>query len=474
MNSLGKGAFSMPQSRKHYSSHSYWLEQCGDIKPRETLTTSIDCDVAVVGAGFTGLWTAYYILEQSPDCRVVVLESETAGFGASGRTGGWCNATMLGLTPAGMVRRWGPRDAAQVIKTMRSTIDEVAEVVDREGIDVNLAKEGVLRVARGMHEIAALDEKYETLRSLGLLDGHRRLGREETLEMIQVNGVEGGLFDPFVYWLHPAKLIRGLAGAVESRGGTIFENSAVLDWTGSGPHRIRTGSGEVSADNVIIATESYSVRFPEFHRRLLPLYSLVVLTEPLTPEQWDRVGWKRRFALSSELLSVNYLVRTPDGRIMFGGRGSPYHYGSKIEDSYDIDERTHATLREEFHAWFPQLHDVRFTHSWGGPIGIPRDWTPNVFFDKRSKLGGAFGYSGQGVAMSNLAGRVLAGSVLDAPTEIHRLPFVGHESRDWEYEPLRSLGVRFVQKGMTRLDARGKRTGKAPSGQSLVERLGRH
>jgi glycine/D-amino acid oxidase-like deaminating enzyme len=431
-------------------------------------------DVVIVGAGFTGLWTAYYLLRQEPALRVVVLESEIAGFGASGRNGGWCNATMLGLTTKEMVRRWGRRATVSTVQTMRATLDEVIAVVEREGLDVDLAREGVLRVAHGRGELAAVQQKYQALDALGLLDGHLLLDRQQTLDRIQLHGAEGALWDPFVAWLHPAKLVRGLADAVERMGGTIYEGSRVTGWTGERPYQVRTPHGEITADQLVLATEAYSVAFPSLRRRVIPLYSLIVLTEPLTERQWESVGWRRRFTLSSERLSVDYLSRTPDGRIMFGGRGAPYHFGSRIDDAYDRHDPTHAMLREVFYSWFPQLAQVRFSHAWGGPLGVPRDWTPNVFFDQRRGFGGALAYSGQGVAMSNLAGRVLAESITDHPTELSELPFVGHQSRNWEVEPLRTLGIRLVQRGTARLDDRSWRTGRPPTGRTLTERLSRH
>ena len=459
---------------KNYADYSFWLEECGDLTPRKSLEGHDDCDVAVIGAGFTGLWTAYYLLRQQPGRTVTVLESEVAGFGASGRNGGWCNATMAGLGPAEMARRWGPPSARQAMLALRATLDEVAQVVHREGLHVDLRRGGVLRVAVGRHELPAIDHKYQTLASLDLLDGHRRLNKRETLDRIALRGAEGSLHDPFVQWVQPAKLARQLAEAVERLGGRIYEQSRVRDWSSGPPYLVRTDAGQMKAGALIVATDAYTTQFRSFGRRLLPLYSLIVLTEPLTPQQWDVVGWREPFTLSSERLAVDYLAKTPDGRIMFGGRGAPYHFGSRISDLFDRHEQTHAMLRDAFYSWFPQLRSVRFTHAWGGPLGVPRDWQPNVYFDPRRRFGGAMGYSGQGVAMSNLAGRVLADLAEGRESSLTSLPFVGHMSRNWEPEPLRWLGARYVQRAIFRLDARGARTEKAPTGLSLAERLSRH
>ena len=276
--------------------------------------------------------------------------------------------------------------------------------------------------------------------------------------------------------MHPGRLVRGLARAVERRGGTIHERTEVIEveaGAGSGRVRpaLRTQRGELRATTVVLAGEAYLTQLRPWHRTLLPTYSLIVLTEPLTDDQWATIGWQARECVASYRLSIDYLTRTEDGRILFGGRGAPYRYGSRIEPAFDRDERTHAMLRRFVGEWFPSIAGIRFSHAWGGPLGFPRDWLPTFSFDPRTGIASGRGYTGHGVATANLAGRVLADLITGAETELTELPLVDHRSPRWEREPFRWIGVRYVQEAMLRIDAKAERTGRPPTGRSLAERL---
>lgn len=459
---------------KDYAGYSFWLETCGDdLTPRPALDESVDADVAILGAGFTGLWTAYYLLRREPTLRVVVVEREIAGFGASGRNGGWCSAGFP-VTPGELERRFGRDATLALLRALRDTVDEVGRVVKAEGIDCNYVKSGTLRVARGQHQMAALDASYATARRLGLADRLTRLDAAETAARVRITEAVGAIFTPDCAHIQPAKLVRGLARAVERRGGTIYEQTPVTNYvTGVAP-RLVTPRGEVRAKTIVLAGEAYLSQLAPLRRQLIPVYSLIVLTEPLSDEQWAEIGWAGRETVSSQRLGVDYLCRTPDGRIAFGGRGAPYRFGSRIDDASDRHAPTHAMLQQMTREWFPALRDVRFTHAWGGPLGMPRDWMPTMSYDPALGLATARGYTGQGVATANLSGRVLADLISGTDSELTHLPTVGHRSPAWEPEPLRWLGVRYVQLGFQRVDARAERTGRPPTGRTLAERLGRH
>jgi glycine/D-amino acid oxidase-like deaminating enzyme len=286
------------------------------------------------------------------------------------------------------------------------------------------------------------------------------------------------LFNPHCATIHPARLARGLARAVERLGGEIFERTPVTDYeeggeNGSGP-RLVTDSGEVRARTLVLAGEAYLARLRKLRRQLLPIYSLIVLTEPLSEERWAGIGWEGRECVASNRYTVDYLSRTEDGRLLFGGRGAPYHYGSRIQDEYDRHEPTHQLLRSTARDWFPALEGVRFSHAWGGPLAVPRDWMPTMSYDPSRGVATARGYTGQGVATANLSGQTLADLILGRDTGITRLPTVNHQQRPWEPEPLRWLGARYVQRGLMRVDDRAERTGEPPTGKTLAERLGRH
>jgi glycine/D-amino acid oxidase-like deaminating enzyme len=462
---------------KDYRSYSFWLETAGEeLAPRPSLPGPLEADVGILGAGFTGLWTAYYLLKQEPSLRVVVLEADIAGFGASGRNGAWCNSAFP-VSPSELQRRFGREAARDLLLEMRGAVEEVGRVSEAEGIDAQYFRGGQLRVARGPSQLPAVEQAYESARALGLEGDLRVLDAEETAKRVRITGVRGALYNPHCATIHPARLARGLAQAVERLGGEIFEQTPATDYEAGGSNggpQLVTESGGVRASTIVLAGEAYLARLRKLRRQVLPIYSLIVLTEPLSEERWAEIGWQGRECVASNRYTVDYLSRTADGRILFGGRGAPYHYGSRIEDEYDRHEPTHEMLRRTARDWFPTLQDARFTHSWGGPLAMPRDWMPTMSYDPASGVATARGYTGQGVATANLSGRTLADLILDRQTDITRLPTVNHEPRAWEPEPLRWLGARYVQRGLMRVDDRAERTGEPPTGETLAERLGRH
>jgi glycine/D-amino acid oxidase-like deaminating enzyme len=459
---------------KDYRSYSFWLETAGeDLTPRPSLPGPTEADVAILGAGFTGLWTAYYLLRQDPSLRVVVLESEIAGFGASGRNGAWCNSAFP-VTPPELARRFGKEATRDLLLEMRGAVDEIGRVAVAEGIDAQYFRGGQLRVARGEAQVPANEEAYRFARALGLAEDLELLDAEETAERVRITGAKGALYNPHCATIHPARLARGLARAVERLGGEIFERTSVTDFEGGANPKFVTDAGEVRAGAIVLAGEAYLARLRKLRRQVLPIYSLIVLTEPLSEAQWTEIGWEGRECVASNRYTVDYLSRTADGRILFGGRGAPYHYGSRVEDEYDLHDATHEMLRRTAREWFPVLEDARFTHAWGGPLAMPRDFMPTMSYDPAQGVATARGYTGQGVATANLSGQTLADLILRRDTAVTGLPTVNHEPRSWEPEPLRWLGARYVQRGLARVDDRAEQTGEPPTGKTLAERLVRH
>lgn len=459
---------------KDYASYSFWLETSGDdLAPRPPLDGSIDVDVAVMGAGYTGLWTAYYLLKRDPSLRVAVVEREIAGFGASGRNGGWCTPGFP--VSVGLLReRFGTEAARAVSSAMFDTIDEMERVVAEEGIDAQWVRGGALRLARGEQQRPSIEGAYRALDALGMADRYELLDATQVAARVRVTDVVGALAIPDAASIHPACLVRGLARVVERRGGTIYEQTPVTDYETGRTPRLITPYGDVRAKTIVLAGEAYGQQLPKLERTLVPMYSLIVLTEPLSESDWDQIGWRNRELIASSRMSVDYLNRTADGRILFGGRGAPYQMHSRIDDGLDRHEPTHAMLRRMTVEWFPMLKDVRFTHAWGGPLGMPRDWMPTTSYDAAAGVARAGGYTGQGVAAANLFGRILADLIAGEVTPLTQLPTVNHRSPRWEPEPLRWLGIRYAQEGFAKLDREAERTGRAPTGRTLVERIGRH
>lgn len=457
-----------------YAQYSYWLESCGDdLTPRPSLDGSHTADVVILGAGFTGLWTAYYLLQRDPTLRVAVVEKAIAGFGGSGRNGGWCSAGFP-VSLEELERRFGRQAAGQLSRAMVATVDEVGRVVQAEELLCDYEKGGALRLARGLHQVPLLQRTLASYRERGITEHYYLLNKEDTARRIRVSGVEAALFTPHCATIHPGKLVRGLARIVEQHGGTIYEHTAATGYTAGSTPVLHTTQGDVRARVVVLAGESYLSQLDQLARQLIPIYSLIVLTEPLSAEQWQEIGWAGRECVGSSKYVVDYLSRTRDGRILFGGRGAPYHFGSRLDDAYDRHHPTHAMLRQATMAWFPTVRREQFSHAWGGPLGVPRDWMPTMSFDPHTGIAIAGGYTGQGVATANLSGRVLADLITDSKSELTTLPTVGYQWRRWETEPWRYLGIRYVQRAYFRLDRQTQVTGKPPDGSSLAERLNRH
>lgn len=461
-----------------YSSYSFWLESCGDdLTPRAALEQSTEVDVAIVGAGFTGLWTAWYLLSKHPSLRVAIVEQHIAGYGASGRNGGWCTPEFP-VTPAAAIEKFGRQTARDLQHAMFDAVNEVERVIRAEDLDVHWARGGALTVALGDYARPSLQESMATYAALGVDQHYQLLEADEVSQRIRINGARGGLLDKQSAVLHPGRLVRQLARRVERVGATIYEQTTVLDVQpaahGRAARLVTTNGDVVATEAIVLAGEAYLSRLRQTHRRVLPVYSLIALTEPLSDERWAAIGWDGRETVSSTRLSVDYLQRTADGRILFGGRGAPYHFASRIKDAYDHHAPTHDWLKRMSTQWFPQLTDVRFSHVWGGPLGVTRDWTPNFVFDPVSRIAAAYGYVGHGVSTANLAGRILTDLISAQPSAVTALPIVQHVSPNWEPEPFRWLGARYVQAGLERVDERAEIFGQAPTGQTLAERWSRH
>jgi glycine/D-amino acid oxidase-like deaminating enzyme len=429
---------------------SYWQASLGPSAARPPLDRTIDADVCIVGAGYTGLWTAWALADADPRLRIVVVEAESAGFGASGRNGGWLSGLMPGdrdrLAEGSAGRPGGGR--AGVMALQRHLIDAVGEVVKAcaaDGIDADIQEGGTLAVATTAAQLRRLRAGAEADRAWGLgPEDQWELGAGEVGDRIAVAGAVGGVYSPHCARIQPAKLARGLAEAVERRGVTIYERTRA--W-GIEPGRVRTPGGDVAAPWVIRATEGFTATLPGLHRRLLPVNSSMIVTEPLPPEFWARAGWAGAETLRDAAHVYVYAQRTADGRIAIGGRGIPYRFGSRI----DATGRTPAATASQLSAALGRLlpdagHAPPVAHVWSGVLGVARDWCPAIGVQPAGDGGLAWagGYVGDGVTTSHLAGCTLADLILGRDTARTTLPWVGHTSRDWEPEPLRWLGVRGV------------------------------
>lgn len=422
-----------------YRALSYWLDTLNEpLTPRESLPGDREVDVAIVGGGLTGIWTAWYLLRAAPGTRVTIIEREIAGFGASGRNGGWCSA-LFPKSPGALVAAYGVPRAIAMRRAMIETVDEVGRAATESGVDADYRKGGTVMWARSRAQEHAARAEVRAATALGVdpLVWQAASGRG-------IAGARGAAFDPNCASVNPAKLVRGMARAVERMGAVIAEGttaSEVLPRGADGRARVITDHGTVRAEHVIVATEGYTASLRGLRRRLLPMHSLMVATEPLPRAFWDDVGIAPGQTFSDYRHLLVYGQRTADDRIAFGGRGARVHLGSAVRPEFDRVPRVFAHLERAITELFPAATGAAITHRWGGALGVPRDWHASVALDRATGIGFAGGYVGDGLATTNLAGRTLADLLLGRSSELTALPWVGRRSPDWEPEPLRFLGA---------------------------------
>jgi len=445
---------------------SLWLETCADdLTPRASLREDIKVDVAVVGAGLTGLWTAYHLVANAPALRVVVVDREIAGWGASGRNGGWCSS--LFAAPWARIQNQHGRTGAQALRrALERTVDDVGHWCDRHQVDAHFVKGGTLTLARGAAQAERVRREVVVDREYAG-DETRWLDSTEARQRLAASNVDGAMFSPHCAAIQPARLARGLARVVESLGVIVYERTPAIAIEN---RTVATPSGRITADVVVQATEGYTTTLPGRRRMLAPVWSLIVATEPLSADLWAELGWASRETVTDGRHVIIYAQRTADDRIVFGGRGAPYRFGSGT-DGVVGHARTFRHLDAALREMFPAVRDARITDRWGGVLGVPRDWMPSVGFDRVAGYAWAGGYVGDGVGCSALAGKTLAELILELDTPDTRLPWVGHQWRQWEREPLRWLGIHGVGILLSAADRVEARTGRRSRFAEMAERL---
>jgi glycine/D-amino acid oxidase-like deaminating enzyme len=401
---------------------SFWWQQVGLPTPTDRLDGDVTCDVAIVGAGLTGLWTAYYLHAADPSLDIRLVEAEFAGFGASGRNGGWLSSELPG-SPRAYAAAAGAAGLEAMRAAVRGSVHEVIAVAGREGIDADIRLSGVLHVARSQAQAERLD---------GELSATQVAGR------IRIAGAVSGHLDPDCARVHPAKLVGGVARAVRERGVRIHEGTRAVRID---PGAVVTDRGTVRAPVVLRCLEGFTAGLAGHRREWLPMNSAIIATAPLTDAQWAEIGWAGEELLGDEAHAYCYAQRTADGRIAMGGRGIPYRFGSRTDVDGRTQDWTVESLRSTLTSLFPSLAGIAIDHAWCGVLGVPRDWSASVSFDPATGLGHAGGYVGSGLTATNLAGRTLRDLVLGKDTDLTALPWTDHVVRRWEPEPLRWAGV---------------------------------
>lgn len=450
----------------------FWIDTLGRPEPRPGLAGDREADVAVVGAGYTGLWTAYYLLKRDPSLDVVVLERDFAGAGASGRNGGWVSGFFSG-PPRLYDRVAGPGGFDRLQRQMFETVDEVGRVIAAEGIEADWVKGGNLGLANNGAQEERGRARVRDYHARGFTEDDLRYLEPDELEArVRVANARGATFSPHVARINPAKLAFGLATAVERLGATIHEGTPVRRIE---PGAAVTGRGTVRARWVVRATEGYTASLEGLKRRLVPMNSSMIMTEPLDEATWEEIGWEGRETLGDNANAYFYLQRTEDGRITIGGRGVPYRYGSPTTEVGAIGRGTVDALKAQLERLFPVTAGVGVSHGWSGVLGVPRDWGISARADRASGLATAGGYVGEGVATANLSGRTLRDLILGADSELTRQGWVGRSPARWEPEPIRFLAIRAVYRLYRWADLIEDRTGRPSRLGRMVDHLsGRH
>ncbi|WP_327132614.1 FAD-binding oxidoreductase [Streptomyces sp. NBC_01343] len=429
---------------------SFWYatDQSTRQPPRAPLTGHATADVVIVGGGYTGLWTAYYLKTAAPDLRVTVLEQKFCGYGASGRNGGWLYNGIAGRDRYAELH--GHQGALRLQQAMNETVTEVIDVAAKESIDADIHRGGVLEVARTPAQLSRLKAFHAAELAFGETD-RELYDATDTRARIDVADAVGASWTPHGARIHPLKLVKGLAAACERLGVVIHESTPVTEIA---PRRAVTPYGTVRAPYVLRCTEGFTAALKGQKRSWLPMNSSMIATAPLPPETWSRIGWSDACTLGDMAHAYMYAQRTADDRIAIGGRGVPYRFGSRTDTDGSTQRSTITSLTNLLTSFFPVLTGVEITHAWSGVLGVPRDWCATVTLDRTTGLGWAGGYVGSGVATSNLAARTLRDLVLGGSTDLTALPWVNHRVRRWEPEPFRWLGVQALYAAYREADRR--------------------
>jgi len=429
---------------RDYRKLSYWHDSVpGSLSPRPQLDKDIEVDVAIAGAGYTGLWTAYYLKQLKPTLSIAIIESEIAGFGASGRNGGWCSAYLSGMDKS----LGDPATADAAIRLQRllfDTVKEVGRVTDRESVDCHFDQSGQVEAAILPAQLHRLHEEVDFMHRLGFGEqDFRYLTTQQLREHINIDGALGGMYMSHCAAIHPARLVRGLADVLESQGVNIFEQTAVIKLDQQG---LVTATGRVKAGNTILATEGYTGSIKGLERKLIPVHSMMIATEPLSDLQLEQTGLHQRHTFNNLDHLTTYGQLTADRRIAFGCRGS-YLFGSGVRSHFNPADPEFDLVWETLLKFFPALRGSRYTHAWGGAMGVSRTLHPSVCFNRERRFGWAGGYFGNGVGATNLAGRTMADLILERDTHRVHTPWVNPEhereldKKLWEIEPVRWLGI---------------------------------
>jgi glycine/D-amino acid oxidase-like deaminating enzyme len=431
---------------------SYWLAASPAGPPRPALAGDVAADVVIVGAGFTGLWAAIQLTDTDPGLRVVVLEMESVGFGASGRNGGFCAASLTHGLSNGLLHF---RDELEILQAEGlANLQAIVAFVHANGIDCDLEETGTLTVADQPHQVDEFREWVDEAADWG--EDYRFLDRDEVQAEVHSPiwhaGIAGSARQDVL--VDPAKLVRGVARVAEERGVLIHEGTRVIAVERrAGGVRVRTANGPtVTAEHVVVATSAYSGWLRRLRTQFVPVYDYAIVSDPLMPEQRDAIGWRGRQGMSDANNQFHYFRQTADGRILWGGYDAVYYPNNGVGPRFDRNAGTFARLEAHFRRAFPQLDGIGFPYRWGGAIDTTSRFTVTFGQALGGRLTYALGYTGLGVGASRWAGGIVRDFILRPDSDLLRLRFVRSKPFPFPPEPLRTVAVNVVRRELDRAD----------------------
>lgn len=437
---------------------SYWLREAGPIVG-PSLDRAIEADVAIVGAGFTGLWTAIALTDTDPGLRVVVLEADTVAFGASGRNGGFCEASLTHGLANGI--RHFPDELDRLEREGLDNLRDLVAFTRSNGIDCDLEETGTLAIADRPYQVDAFREWVETAAEHG--EQLEFLDRDAVQAEVHSPLWQGGLYRPpgRDVLLDPVRLCRGLARVAAERGVEVYEHSRVTRVARrAGGVVVETASGgQVRADHVVVATSAYSGWLRRLQPIFVPVYDYALVSEPLREGERASIGWHRRQGLSDANNQFHYFRLTADDRILWGGYDAIYHFGDRVSPELDVRPATFDKLEAQFFAAFPQLRGLRFPYRWGGAIDTTTRFTVTFGQSLGGRLTYALGYTGLGVGASRWAAGVIRDFILRPDEDRLRLRLVSSPPIPFPPEPLRYAAVQLVRHELARADRNEGRRG---------------
>lgn len=429
----------------------WWLDDVDAPEASPPLAGELRTDLAVVGGGYSGLWTALLAKQRDPSRDVVLLEGRTVGWAASGRNGGFCSASLTHGQANGM--DWYPRDMPRLERLGRENLAGIIETVETFGIDCKLERSGELRVATQHYQVEDIEADYQRMLDFG--DDAELLDEQAIWAEIASPTYLGGVWSrDSTVLVDPARLAWGLADACRSLGVRIFERSHVSSLTSDGDAMmLQTAGGSVRADRVALGTNAFPSLLRRVRPYIIPVYDYVMATEPLSDAQLDSIGWRHRQGVSDAGNQFHYYRLTDDNCIIWGGYDAIYHFAGRIDSALTQRPATFARLAEHFFATFPQLEGLRFTHTWGGVIDTCSRFFPFFGSAYGGRVAHATGYTGLGVGATRFGAQVMLDLLSGADTELTTLKTVRSKPIPFPPEPLRSAVVHLTRWSIARADA---------------------